>query len=338
MTGMLQRAIGGGAQAMQGMAQGYIEDERRTNLEQQLSNIAEQRQLRIDEVTRGRDFDSKKRDITELDPLRRQNTLDTDAALTRQKASLGVEVAPQVAQAQGILDEAKQDTERAGVVAQGQDPEYMSALKARERALALARHVETSDSVARAELTRMEIGDRKRLDTLYDQQAAVQNDTTLSDEDRQKKLRPIVTSIQAIKSKNSPMGQRDPELDTQTVTEEKINPDGSTTKTQRKEVRRPGQGAGGGAAPTGPAAGTVVNGFKFKGGDPNDKSNWMRVQPAAAAPAAPSVADQQMIDAAGKAGYTTGGKRYKGELLFQQGGKGEIITESQVRKQLGLSD
>lgn len=37
---------------------------------------------------------------------------------------------------------------------------------------------------------------------------------------------------------------RDPELDTQTVEDERINADGSTTKTTRKEVRRPG-----GAAP-----------------------------------------------------------------------------------------
>lgn len=36
--------------------------------------------------------------------------------------------------------------------------------------------------------------------------------------------------------------QRDPELDTETITEEVMNPDGTTRKTQRKEVRRPGSG------------------------------------------------------------------------------------------------
>ena len=37
---------------------------------------------------------------------------------------------------------------------------------------------------------------------------------------------------------------RDPELDTQTVTEEKMNPDGTTTKVTRKEVRRAGASGG----------------------------------------------------------------------------------------------
>ncbi len=42
---------------------------------------------------------------------------------------------------------------------------------------------------------------------------------------------------------------RDPELDTQTVTEEKMNPDGTVTKTSRKEVRRAGQGGQSESAP-----------------------------------------------------------------------------------------
>lgn len=36
---------------------------------------------------------------------------------------------------------------------------------------------------------------------------------------------------------------RDPELDTETVTEEKMNPDGTVTRTTRKKVRRPGEEA-----------------------------------------------------------------------------------------------
>ena len=44
--------------------------------------------------------------------------------------------------------------------------------------------------------------------------------------------------------KNGQIAQRDPELDTQTVTDEKINPDGTTTKTVRKEVRKPGNSTG----------------------------------------------------------------------------------------------
>ncbi|MBZ4266113.1 hypothetical protein LAJ59_20260, partial [Streptococcus pneumoniae] len=46
-----------------------------------------------------------------------------------------------------------------------------------------------------------------------------------------------------IKSKTGQGGAgRDPELDTETITEERMNPDGTTTKVQRKQVRRPGGG------------------------------------------------------------------------------------------------
>lgn len=44
-------------------------------------------------------------------------------------------------------------------------------------------------------------------------------------------------------------GGKDPELDTQTVVEKSIGPDGKETTTTRKEVRRPGQGGGSGQDP-----------------------------------------------------------------------------------------
>ena len=35
-----------------------------------------------------------------------------------------------------------------------------------------------------------------------------------------------------------------------------------------------GQGGGEGGAQTAPKAGDIVEGYKFKGGDPSDQSNW----------------------------------------------------------------
>lgn len=45
-------------------------------------------------------------------------------------------------------------------------------------------------------------------------------------------------TVLGLVSKNA----RDPELDTETITEERMGEDGTVTKTQRKQVRRPGQG------------------------------------------------------------------------------------------------
>jgi hypothetical protein len=99
------------------------------------------------------------------------------------------------------------------------------------------------------------------------------------------------------------------------VTEEKINPDGTTTKVVRKEVRRPGNGTEG--APGALAVGAEVNGYVFKGGDPNDKKNW--TPKAAAKPGMLSGPGKVPDDSNDRnirfvpAGYGTGLYRYAGK-------------------------
>lgn len=122
----------------------------------------------------------------------------------------------------------------------GNDPLLLAARKK----LALANHVDSADSVARAELARMEIGDRKRLGGLYDELARLDADTTMPEKDKAAKVRATTGQIMAIRGKNGQGGARDPELDTQTIVDERMNADGSTTKTTRKEVRKAGQGGG----------------------------------------------------------------------------------------------
>lgn len=120
----------------------------------------------------------------------------------------------------------------------GNDPLFLKA----QRNLAQAKHVESSDTAARAELVRMEIKDRKRLGELYDGLAALEADAGMKPEVKAAQAKAITTQIMAIKSKNGQGGSRDPELDTQTVVEKRMGADGSETTTTRKEVRRPGQG------------------------------------------------------------------------------------------------
>lgn len=98
-----------------------------------------------------------------------------------------------------------------------------------------------SEQLAGVKLTNANL---KRLDGLYDQQIQLLGDKTIPDDVRAERLKETATAIALIKSKTAPSAARDPELDTQTITEERQNEDGSTTKTTRKEVRRPGASGG----------------------------------------------------------------------------------------------
>lgn len=231
MAGMLQRAIAGGAQALQGMAQGAIEDERRLDMTTQLGALEEQRAMRLEKYRQDLSLDGEKKRITELSPLQREQSLRTAADTQRQTAALGVELAPQQAAAQGIITKAQQANET--------NPEYVKALASREAALARARDTGGGLRAVQTESAQLDVKDKKRLGDLYDQQAAILN-SDLDDATKQVKLKPIQTQIQSIKSKNAPLGARDPELDTQTVVTEVVDPaTGVTTKTTRKEVRKP---------------------------------------------------------------------------------------------------
>lgn len=53
-----------------------------------------------------------------------------------------------------------------------------------------------------------------------------------------------------------------------------FDPQGNPTKTF---MPRTGIGLGGRAAPAGPAVGTVRNGYRFQGGNPNDRNSWVPV-------------------------------------------------------------
>lgn len=82
--------------------------------------------------------------------------------------------------------------------------------------------------------------DMERLDTIYTDMATAVGSKVLTDEGRAKTLADLERQAYLIKAKRSPTTGRDPELDTQTVVQETTDEAGNTTKTTRKEVRRPG--------------------------------------------------------------------------------------------------
>ena len=126
--------------------------------------------------------------------------------------------------------------------------------------MARASDLNGGERAARTALLNMDVKDKQRLGDLYDKFTAISNDASLTDDQKAMALKPVSTSIQAIKAKNGAGGPaRDPELDTETIVDEKLNPDGTTTKTTRKQVRRPGDGSG-------PAA-PYADGTELKGKD-----------------------------------------------------------------------
>lgn len=237
---MLKRAIGGAAAAGAAITSKYIDEQLAAQRAQMLSDLQLEGQKKLDAYTN---------DPTRREMLRGEAAKDT-AATTDAANEAGLRgkraEATDPALAQGLADRESLLTRARGAATRqaeteaGNDPAYIKA----KRALAMAGHVESSASAAQAELMRLQAADLKRLGTLYDQATAIQNDPKLTDEDKAKKLKPITTSITAIKSKTGAGAPRDPELDTVTVKESTTDDKGNITETTRKEVRRPGAGGG----------------------------------------------------------------------------------------------
>lgn len=247
MLGGLAAAIGGGAQAINQQAVGDIDQQRRVDIAKETAAIEEQMRNRLADRQEMRrregmsadfDFTNDPKNVGRSQATARSNALAT-AGTARQAVVEGVnDTAYQGARTkQGDTDAADAARrEREATIAAGSDEDFRKA----KRALTLIGHVESSASVAQAALARLQADDLKRLGGEYDKYIAIQNDPKLNDDEKAARLKPIVTTITAIKSKTGQGGARDPELDTETITEERLNADGTTTKVQRKQVRRPG--------------------------------------------------------------------------------------------------
>lgn len=139
------------------------------------------------------------------------------------------------------------------------DPEVRARI---ETARASAAHAYAGAEKERAQtgMVKMQTAELQRFQSLYDKADAILTDKSLSDEDRTKQFTEVQSQINLMKKARGAGPQRDPEFDKVVVTEEKMNPDGSTTKTQRTEQRKAGHGGGSDKAP-------YADGTELKGKD-----------------------------------------------------------------------
>ncbi len=281
--GLVAGAVYGGADAVQDQARKGMEADAKLDFERQRSAIEEARQQRAAEL---QDRLSRSRAQWEVDTV---NGLGKDKVAYEQtlgkvknEQEVGKErqIAPirteqQITAAKGMA-QARIDVETAA----NNDPKFLAGL----RKHAAATHIESLASITQAELGRMEIAERKQIATLTNEAIAIQNDSTLTDADREKKLARINATVQTIKGKQAPTK----EYDSEKVTTETPDGNGGTIKTEKIVRRNPG---GIPEEPKGPPVGTVIKDKRFKGGDPNDKANWEPVKKPDAAPApAPAAA------------------------------------------------
>lgn len=236
---MFARAVGGAASAGASITGKYIDEGLAAQRAQMLADLQLEGQKKLDQY---------QNDPTRREKLRGEAVKDTAAAADATNAAnlrgkraeaTDPALSEGLASREGLLAKARGTATREAETEAGNDPAYIKA----KRALALAGHVESSSSAAQAELMRLQAADLKRLGALYDQSTAIQNDPKLSEDEKAKRLKPIVTSITAIKSKSGAGAARDPELDTETVKEKRVDAQGNETETTRKQVRRPGGGA-----------------------------------------------------------------------------------------------
>ncbi len=280
--GILATALAGGSAAIGKQAGDDLEAQRKAEMMRQQADIEEQMRMRLSE------FGEKQRRSGVL-----WETSGEGGAAKRayRQGELADTNAADIDKARGMIPvqqealKAKASTEQAITKEQAADPIYLGSIAkikladpevaariAASRASAGASAASAAESRERTEGLKLGNADKRKLDGLYGEAATILADASISDEERAKRYGKVQTQILLVKSKTGQTKERDPELDTQTVTEEKINPDGTTTKTTRKEVRKPGNSTA--AAPGAPAVGTEVSGYVFKGGDPNDRKNW----------------------------------------------------------------
>jgi len=232
----LGRALAGGGRAAEEISNRYIDEQLAKQRAQALADIQHASVVRADEYTnspqrreRLRGEQGKDLDAANAGALRGRTAEATDPALQGALTKNATERAAAETTARG--------TAEAEIAKKfGNDPLFLSA----KRKVAQATHVDSAASQAQAELARMEIKDRQRLGQLYDALAGLEADTQTAPDEKREQARSVMSQITAIKSKNAPAGQRDPELDTEKVTEEITMPDGSVRKVERKQVRRPG--------------------------------------------------------------------------------------------------
>ena len=240
MAGIIAGAIGGLAGAAGEMARGYIDDERKLTVAEQLSQIEEARQTRIAERAEMRRREGRQADVD-------QDIANAPRVATAEAGSKKI-----VGQVENDLavdrtsrtEGAKNDAERAGAAAYAKDP----AARAGARAAAQDKAVFAPGTYAEAEARQLSLADEKKRRDLLARRADIESGNLRGDQ-RTRAIKDIDTQLAALEKVTAP--KPNPELDTQEVREVKYDIDPASGEkrgekvTTRKEVRRPPAGAPG---------------------------------------------------------------------------------------------
>ena len=255
--GIIAGALGGGAQATVDLANGQIEDQRKKGLAAELSNIDEQRQMRVAEAQErirqtGRVADSA------FDA--RQGATDKAAAL---KTLAPVQAEAAGAQA-GAIATATQKVEDAA----NNDPTHLAGLRkktaatetAASRAQAALAGAQAKVLGVELDLKKITLQDATTLNGLYDEAIRLSADDKMDEATKAARMAKITQQVTLIKSKTGQAGAKDPEIDTTTREVTSIGPNGEQIKTTSKEARRPGKGGAAGDDPLGLRGGAPAPG------------------------------------------------------------------------------
>lgn len=330
--GMLAAGIAGGANQVVQQAAGDVEANRRLQLQQQMAQIEEQMRMRL---------------MDRQESLRQQGLVfesNPDGPVAQGKLKIREaegkqDVAKNVDQARSLIPvtqealKATEGTRQAITLEQAGNPEFLRAKwnvamsdpqvkAAYDSAMASAAHSGAATSVLKEQYGQLvEVGNvatkvrglQQQLQTTTDEDARSKIQQQISDLGFTGKDPTKFLSL-AEKAQDNVAGAlkvlMDPAAD-------QAAKDAARLQMERAvELSTKAAAAGGikmstpaGPPKTAPSLGTVINGFEFKGGDPNDKANWAKAGAgksgaAAAAPAAPL--DMKGITFAGD-GYTVDG-------------------------------
>ena len=210
-------------------------------------------------------------EATNVDPIRQATAVET--ATKTAQARIDVETDPanvdKAIEKLNKLDPAEAKVKREALIADLEAKATPEALAA-ARKVAQATHIESAASIAQADLARLSIKDRERVQKLQDEYLA-------PDTSPQRKEQ-INTELNVLTGKREDVIKMRVKVG-EDATGQPIMEDVLVDPKTKKRIDTSGGGGGGAPQSGAPTAGTIVNGFKFKGGNPRERGNWEPVNP-----------------------------------------------------------
>jgi hypothetical protein len=237
--GLIAGAIGGGAKAAYDIADDQSKENQRVRLMQEQQRMEMERLQRADELSRSRaewevsdDGLGGKKRAAEVKRTREVGAAETDEMVNRENKLAPVKQANAVSQAKAVKN-AELEIVNNDTLAKGKNPEMLKALRN------IASATESSATRASAALTQLSIDEKKEVAGLLKEY-----DNPETPEPRKAAITKSLINRGVLKPGTS-------EMDTVKITTEKTGDDGTVTKEERTERRRPDGSAKPGGAPAG---------------------------------------------------------------------------------------